>query len=210
METASKRLYLHHNWDTFAPILAPDSHIAGEHTPKDRKSAQTSLSSWSEKKMNAWKSKVVPTFNSIAIESTMGSDTGMADAYYYANDDMYLGRDISAADMISPLFGPSLLIRKSKMVRTWYHHCYCLSAGPLIYFSSPLPSGRALERCTIQSWLQCRVSVTECDHSMRLGILAYLLTIPPDCTSAMPYLAIDSGPGADHTCLTRRRSSRNH
>lgn len=64
-----------------------------------------------------WKLSVLPTFNSGAKEAAMGAKvTDLSDAFFYSNDDYYLGRSLTTADFSSPLYGPAFLIaRKAKI-----------------------------------------------------------------------------------------------
>lgn len=50
----------------------------------------------------------LPSFNSLTIESQLHNTPSTTDRYFALSDDMLLGREHSAADVYSPLFGPSL------------------------------------------------------------------------------------------------------
>ncbi|KAF9290434.1 Xanthine phosphoribosyltransferase 1 [Mortierella alpina] len=58
----------------------------------------------------------LPTFNSLAIESQMHHIPGLSDVFLYLNDDVFLGTQMRAADVWTPLYGfvfhfePSLLV----------------------------------------------------------------------------------------------------
>ncbi|CAO3565619.1 unnamed protein product [Mortierella alpina] len=58
----------------------------------------------------------LPTFNSLAIESQMHHIPGLSDVFLYLNDDVFLGTQMRAADVWTPLYGfvfhlePTLLV----------------------------------------------------------------------------------------------------
>ncbi|KAG0290511.1 Xanthine phosphoribosyltransferase 1 [Linnemannia gamsii] len=58
----------------------------------------------------------LPSFNSLAIESQMHHIPGLTDIFLYLNDDVFLGRETSASDIWTPLYGfvfhmePTLLV----------------------------------------------------------------------------------------------------
>ncbi|KAF9575039.1 Xanthine phosphoribosyltransferase 1 [Mortierella alpina] len=58
----------------------------------------------------------LPTFNSLAIESQMHHVPGLSDVFLYLNDDVFLGTQMRAADVWTPLYGfvfhlePALLV----------------------------------------------------------------------------------------------------
>ncbi|KAG0081878.1 Xanthine phosphoribosyltransferase 1 [Linnemannia elongata] len=58
----------------------------------------------------------LPSFNSLAIESQMHHISGVTDVFLYLNDDVFLGREMAAADIWTPLYGfvfhmePTLLV----------------------------------------------------------------------------------------------------
>ncbi|KAF9089897.1 Xanthine phosphoribosyltransferase 1 [Mortierella sp. AD031] len=48
---------------------------------------------------------VLPSFNSLSIESQMHHVPGLADTFIYLNDDLFFGRPIDTADFWTPLYG---------------------------------------------------------------------------------------------------------
>ncbi|ORZ27438.1 hypothetical protein BCR41DRAFT_383855 [Lobosporangium transversale] len=60
--------------------------------------------------------QVLPSFNSLSIESQIHHTPGVTDVFLYLNDDVFLGRTMAAADIWTPLYGfvfhmePSLLV----------------------------------------------------------------------------------------------------
>ncbi|KAG9065124.1 Xanthine phosphoribosyltransferase 1 [Linnemannia hyalina] len=61
-------------------------------------------------------SNSLPSFNSLAIESQMHHIPGVTDVFLYLNDDVFLGKEMVAADIWTPLYGfvfhmePTLLV----------------------------------------------------------------------------------------------------
>ncbi|KAG0149567.1 hypothetical protein CROQUDRAFT_131164 [Cronartium quercuum f. sp. fusiforme G11] len=53
-----------------------------------------------------WRESVVPSRNSLAIESQIPHSDGLGDALFYLNDDMFLLRKFSAGDLVTSLYGP--------------------------------------------------------------------------------------------------------
>ncbi|KDN53646.1 hypothetical protein K437DRAFT_271559 [Tilletiaria anomala UBC 951] len=60
----------------------------------------------------------LPTFNSMAVESVIDpvSLPGLADIALFANDDFFVMRPLSLADIVSPLYGPSLRFQEDLVV----------------------------------------------------------------------------------------------
>jgi len=55
----------------------------------------------------------LPSFNSLTIESQLHNTPSTIDRYFAMSDDMLLGREHSAVDMYSPLFGPTMGFKDS-------------------------------------------------------------------------------------------------
>lgn len=78
------RLHVHHHWDLF----------------KMRKQNVT------EPQAEKWRQNILPTFNSIGIESQLATLVPeMNDNILYFNDDFFLAQKLSRSDFYSPLFG---------------------------------------------------------------------------------------------------------
>ncbi|KAF7308758.1 hypothetical protein MKEN_01074900 [Mycena kentingensis (nom. inval.)] len=58
-----------------------------------------------------WKDRLVPSFNSLAIESQFVHIHDLAPTIFYSNDDCFLLRPLSAADFETPLYGPVFRIQ---------------------------------------------------------------------------------------------------
>ncbi|THH15955.1 hypothetical protein EW146_g4612 [Bondarzewia mesenterica] len=89
---------LHHHWNLFTLPLVSRRREAELYStdPQGENREQDEL---------VWKSHVLPTFNSFAIESQMPNIPGLADNFIYNNDDFFLGLDLSPSDFFSPLYG---------------------------------------------------------------------------------------------------------
>ncbi|KAL9931797.1 hypothetical protein V8E36_009347 [Tilletia maclaganii] len=84
-------LRVHHDWSTFTPswLLKPSS-LAHY---------------FNQSHITAWKRSVLPTFNSMAIESYLGDQPGLGDIFTYANDDFFLADTLTVGDVHTPLYG---------------------------------------------------------------------------------------------------------
>ena len=90
------QLRLHHDWSVFSP-----AGLEGDH------------------KANILRKHIaLPTFNSMAVESVLDGSTlpGLADTSLAANDDFFLLRPLSAADVVSPLYGTLLRFQDDLVV----------------------------------------------------------------------------------------------
>lgn len=95
------QLRIHHDWSMWTQLHNVDAET-GE--PPEQPSVDETIK---------WKLEVLPTFNSGAKEACMGLNiTDLSDAFFYSNDDYYLGRNLTAADLSSPMFGPVLLLSR--------------------------------------------------------------------------------------------------
>lgn len=104
-EEPAPALRIHHDWSIYYRLqnILPETGEAPD-PPSPSESIE-------------WKLSVLPTFNSGAKEASMGLNvTGLSDAFFYSNDDYYLGRSLSTADFASPLYGPVFLIARHSMV----------------------------------------------------------------------------------------------
>ncbi|KAJ7638322.1 hypothetical protein FB45DRAFT_399046 [Roridomyces roridus] len=72
----------------------------------------------SETEARHWKDGIVPSFNSLAIESQIANVESLAPTLLYLNDDCFLLKALSAADFESPLFGPVFRIQFDLKVRS--------------------------------------------------------------------------------------------
>ncbi|PWN19374.1 hypothetical protein BCV69DRAFT_37467 [Microstroma glucosiphilum] len=88
----SVQLRVHHDWNLFEPNWLVNATLA-----------DTSRNALAD-----WKEQVLPTFNSIAVESMLGSEgmAGLGDTFIHANDDMFFGPGLTSTSFSSPLFGP--------------------------------------------------------------------------------------------------------
>ncbi|PWY98801.1 hypothetical protein BCV70DRAFT_163957 [Testicularia cyperi] len=84
------RVRLHHDWNAFKDnwlVTKPSTAAEIRHCDDYRRLA-------------------LPTFNSMAIESMIGDEVGLAENFIYANDDFFMMDEASVSDLISPIFGP--------------------------------------------------------------------------------------------------------
>ncbi|KAK0531683.1 hypothetical protein OC835_003583 [Tilletia horrida] len=84
-------LRVHHDWSAFRPswLLSP----------------QGLSTVFSQSQIEAWKHAVLPTFNSMAIETYLGHEAGLSDVFAYANDDFFLSDTLTVGDVHTPLYG---------------------------------------------------------------------------------------------------------
>ncbi|KAJ6612140.1 hypothetical protein B0H10DRAFT_326345 [Mycena sp. CBHHK59/15] len=64
-----------------------------------------------ERKARDWRDSLVPSFNSLAIESQFANLLDVAPALFYLNDDCFILRPLSASDLETPLYGPVFRIQ---------------------------------------------------------------------------------------------------
>ncbi|KAJ7067822.1 hypothetical protein C8F01DRAFT_1115840 [Mycena amicta] len=65
-----------------------------------------------------WRDRIVPSFNSLAIESQLVHMRDVAPTIFYSNDDCFLMRPLSAADFETPLYGPVFRIQFDLAVKS--------------------------------------------------------------------------------------------
>jgi hypothetical protein len=96
------QLRVHHDWDLFEPNWLVNATLADN----------------GRNALAAWKEQVLPTFNSIAVESMLGSEgmSGLGDTFVHANDDMFFGPGLTSTSFSSPLFGPILRLDPNLLV----------------------------------------------------------------------------------------------
>ncbi|CAO1638735.1 unnamed protein product [Sympodiomycopsis kandeliae] len=106
----SKRpsLRLHHDWQMW--------------TPNWLFNASAALSSnvgWSLARLAEWKQEVLPSFNSLAVESNLGHESmeGLSENFIYSNDDTFTSSASSMSDFITPLYGPVLRLDNGLQVQ---------------------------------------------------------------------------------------------
>ncbi|TKA55467.1 hypothetical protein B0A53_02393 [Rhodotorula sp. CCFEE 5036] len=63
-----------------------------------------------------WRSSVVPSFNSLAIESQLANLDFTAKTALYLNDDFFLTRELAITDFASPLYGPVFRLQRDLLV----------------------------------------------------------------------------------------------
>lgn len=99
---SSVQLRVHHDWNLFEPNWLVNATLADH--------SRIALADWKE--------QVLPTFNSIAIESMLGSEgmSGLGDTFVHANDDMSFGPGLTSTSFSSPLFGPVIRIDPNLLV----------------------------------------------------------------------------------------------
>lgn len=127
-------LRMHHDWNTYTMLKK----IADE---------TEAMSQPNEEELLAWKLRVLPTFNSMAMEASLGLNvTDLSDAFFYNCDDFYLGRNLSTADFSSPLYGPVFHIDHNTKVRPVEHQDNELGEHPSLRYSAWLLGERFGQR----------------------------------------------------------------
>ncbi|GAA5866218.1 hypothetical protein JCM3774_004122 [Rhodotorula dairenensis] len=63
-----------------------------------------------------WRNAVVPSFNSLAIESQFPNIDFTAKTALYLNDDFFLTRELAITDVASPIYGPVLRLQRDLLV----------------------------------------------------------------------------------------------
>ncbi|KAJ7717069.1 hypothetical protein DFH07DRAFT_347232 [Mycena maculata] len=71
-----------------------------------------------EQQGREWRDRIVPSFNSHAIESQLPNIHDLAPTLLYMNDDFFLLKPLSAADFQTPLYGPVFRIQLDLDVRS--------------------------------------------------------------------------------------------
>ncbi|KAF7966442.1 hypothetical protein HWV62_38384 [Athelia sp. TMB] len=90
------RLEMHHHWDLFK---------------------MRTNGTGDEDEARAWRERVLPSFNSMAIETQLVSlAPRLSQTIIYLNDDFFLARPLSRTDFASPLFGPVFRLQSSLLV----------------------------------------------------------------------------------------------
>ncbi|KAF2164689.1 hypothetical protein M409DRAFT_67797 [Zasmidium cellare ATCC 36951] len=98
--TDAGSIKLHHDVDFFAPSEAGQTNLS-------------ELETWK------WRKSVIPSFNSLAVESQIYNiDNTASDQLVYYNDDFFTLRKLFASDFTTPLFGP--VIRTLTRVTSMY------------------------------------------------------------------------------------------
>jgi hypothetical protein len=86
--TGKGRVVLHHDADYFKPMQCPGTNLSSLETQN-------------------WREAVLPTFNSLAIESQIHNIDNLAsDQLVYYNDDFFTLRKLAVSDFTTPLYGP--------------------------------------------------------------------------------------------------------
>lgn len=101
-------LRVHHDWSIYTPNWLLNHSTAG-----------SSDQGYTLNTLVEWKQQVLPTFNSVAMESMLGNEgmAGLGDMFVYANDDMFFASDLSVSDFATPLHGPVVRFDHSLVVR---------------------------------------------------------------------------------------------
>lgn len=102
------RMRIHHDWSIWTPNWLFNA-----------STASSSDAGWTLTRLAAWRREVLPTFNSVAMESNLGHE-GMLDlgeTFIYGNDDMFYGSPSTVYDFATPLYGPVLRLDNSLQVR---------------------------------------------------------------------------------------------
>lgn len=127
-------LRMHHDWSTYTMLKK----IADE---------TEAMSQPNEEELLEWKLRVLPTFNSMAMEASLGLNvTDLNDAFFYNCDDFYLGRNLTTADFSSPLYGPVFHIDHNTKVRPVEHQDNELGEHPSLRYSAWLLGERFGQR----------------------------------------------------------------
>ncbi|KAF3769366.1 hypothetical protein M406DRAFT_75846 [Cryphonectria parasitica EP155] len=95
IEDEAPAFRMHHDWNLFSELrnVDPDT----QELPDDL----------SQREMLQYKLDILPTFNSGAMEASLGTSvTDLAEAFFYSNDDFFFGSNLTTADFSSPLYGP--------------------------------------------------------------------------------------------------------
>ncbi|KAJ7123056.1 hypothetical protein C8R44DRAFT_876248 [Mycena epipterygia] len=71
-----------------------------------------------ERQGRAWRDRIVPSFNSLAIESQLVNIPNLAPTLFYLNDDCFLLKPLSTADFETSLYGPVFRIQFDLAVKS--------------------------------------------------------------------------------------------
>lgn len=95
VEDEAPAFRMHHDWNLFSNLQNVDH--STQRLPNDIDQAA----------LLQYKLDVLPTFNSGAMEASLGAGvTDLAEAFFYSNDDFFFGCNLTTADFSSPLYGP--------------------------------------------------------------------------------------------------------
>lgn len=103
-------LAMHHDWSVFADLRSahPISQVLSNAATDDQ--------------LLQRKLRALPTFNSLAAEASLGLNVpGLAENFFYSNDDFYLGAELRPSDFHSPLYGPIMHINKNWAIQPVEH-----------------------------------------------------------------------------------------
>lgn len=134
MDRQAPELRMHHDWSTYSQL-------------KNLSAETELLVQPSEEELLAWKLRVLPTFNSMAMEASLGVNvTDLNDAFFYNCDDFYLGRNLTTADFSSPLYGPVFHIDHNTKIQPVQHQANELGEHPSLRYTAWLLGQRFGER----------------------------------------------------------------
>ncbi|KZP18337.1 hypothetical protein FIBSPDRAFT_594037 [Athelia psychrophila] len=98
-------VHMHHHWDLFKMRTHAGQSTAGNVTEEG------------EARAEAWRERVLPSFNSIGIESQLVSlAPQLSNTILYFNDDFFVTRPLALTDFTSPLFGTVFRLQSSLLV----------------------------------------------------------------------------------------------
>lgn len=122
---SSPVLKVHHDWSVSAHLRSVDAATqAVPEAPSEQGTLQRKL-------------LTLPTFNSLAAESSLGINVpGLAENFFYSNDDMFLDAPLSPSDFFSPLYGMVLHVNKYFPVTPAEHPRYVQGETPSMQYSA--------------------------------------------------------------------------
>ncbi|PWN25845.1 hypothetical protein BDZ90DRAFT_228196 [Jaminaea rosea] len=129
---APPKIKVHHDWQVTADLHSVDPITQSRPEPL------------SEAETLAHKLRVLPTFNSLAAEASLGLLVpGLGENFFYSNDDHFLGnRDLSVSDFTSPLYGTVMHINRFFVIGPYEHPPIMKGELPSMRYSAYLLAQR--------------------------------------------------------------------
>lgn len=122
---APPALRMHHDWSVFTPLREIEAVSQALPAPP------------AEEDLLVWKLRVLPTFNSMATEATLGLNvTDLSEIFFYSNDDNFMDAPMTTADFASPLYGPVFHINHVYPLQPIEHPRKELGEHPSLHFSA--------------------------------------------------------------------------
>lgn len=164
--TGSGRVVLHHDAEFFKPIEGQETDL----TTQD---------------IQEWRQAVIPSFNSLAVESQIHSiDDTASDQLVYFNDDFFTLRELAVSDYTTPLYGP--VIKTLTRITSMYKP----AENPIYRYINPAGEETGIKRAAwvlgMRFSLRPYYYITHHPRSLWLPLLREAAQTFPDAFSDTP------------------------